>query len=636
MAVILELFQAGRSGNLIDNWFFETDITTGWTNVNWVTAEQSATYARFGTYSAHFVDATFDGDEQFYTALITGIVVGVEYTSSMWLKKVTCTGTGLMVLNWYTAADVFISNSTVAFDAGAHDWKQYSITATAPATAAKAQVIAFYFTGVTIGTAFDAYIDGVVLSRSDAAVGYLDLNAAAGAGIRMSAWHQAVASPVYGGQPPPIKESFDLMVESTTHDLLAGHIQALDAFRVQADAYVRDRTTEHPVWLECKMNNETGTRRALVRSIDMGYRLPLYSESCGPNQNTTMIRLELWRMPYWEDVAASTQAEATLAAAVSTVFDYSATANIFGDVPARIQDWTIKPANDTDAFGRIWAGLRSADKHGTLVNFVPVWECEDLAGSLGTDAARAADVTASPGGAGDTMVTVTPGTATWSKRLTLETGDVTMNYADNFGRFLWILRAQLEAAGTWEIQLRFGYFDMADADFVRGPIVETSAVAWDLLEMGIATVPMRDLQVLPAASIPLTSEGLWSIQVWARRTVGGAGVVLDLDCICPVPIDEGFISMDGFTASRTSATAYDTLYFAESPQGTRQAVTYKLLGGGLNAKEMVSTSGQSFQYPLGDGRMYIVYGTAAGSDIADQLIVGSKFYERWASLRGAE
>jgi len=51
---------------------------------------------------------------------------------------------------------------------------------------------------------------------------------------------------------------------------------------------------------------------------------------------------------------------------------------------------------------------------------------------------------------------------------------------------------------------------------------------------------------------------------------------------------------------------------------------------------MVTISSESFQYPLGDGRMYIVYGSVAGSDIADRLIVGSKFYERWSSLRGAE
>ncbi|HUX26149.1 MAG TPA: hypothetical protein VMV87_16230, partial [Burkholderiales bacterium] len=94
MAVILELFQAGRSGNLITNWFFPTNITTGWATANFITAEQSATYARFEKFSAHFADATFDGDEYFRTDPVglMALTAGVSYTLSLWLKKVTCTG----------------------------------------------------------------------------------------------------------------------------------------------------------------------------------------------------------------------------------------------------------------------------------------------------------------------------------------------------------------------------------------------------------------------------------------------------------------------------------------------------------------------------------------------------------------
>ena len=159
----LNLYTRQHNKNLIDNWSFETDITTGWTDANWVTAERSAAFSFDGRFSAHLVDATFDGDEVFYTDLVVGIVASTEYTLSQWVKKVTCTGTGTIILNWYTIADAYISNAVLTMDAGAHDWKQYKITATAPATAAKAVVYAFYFTGVTATTAFDAYIDGVKL-----------------------------------------------------------------------------------------------------------------------------------------------------------------------------------------------------------------------------------------------------------------------------------------------------------------------------------------------------------------------------------------------------------------------------------------------------------------------------------------
>ena len=162
----LNLFQRSHSANLIDNWSFETDITTGWADANWEVAALTDGFAKFGRYSAHFSDATFDGDEYFRTDLITGVVASAEYTASMWLKKTTCTGTGIMILQWYTIADAAISQVVLAFDTGTHDWKKYSITATAPATAAKAIVYAFEFTGVTVGTAFEAYIDGVILAAT--------------------------------------------------------------------------------------------------------------------------------------------------------------------------------------------------------------------------------------------------------------------------------------------------------------------------------------------------------------------------------------------------------------------------------------------------------------------------------------
>ena len=106
--------------------------------------------------------------------------------------------------------------------------------------------------------------------NSGAIAADLDLNAATTAGFRMESWSQAVASPVYGGQPGPVKETMVLMVERTTHNLLAASIQALDEYRVQADAYRRDKLALDPVWLECKMDDETGTRRSMVISIDEG------------------------------------------------------------------------------------------------------------------------------------------------------------------------------------------------------------------------------------------------------------------------------------------------------------------------------------------------------------------------------
>ena len=625
MAVTIEL---NTDLNRIGNWSFETDITTGWTTGGWVTAERSATFAKFGTYSAHFADATFDGNEIFSTDITPGIVVGREYEASLWLKKVTCTGTGLMIVQWYTDADAFISQTALAFDAGTHDWQKYTITATAPATAAKVLIYAFFFTGVTIGTAFDAYIDGVRFS-----VAPLDLMAADEAGLRMEVWNQAVASPVYGGQPGPIKETMDLIVVRASHDTLAASIQALDYYRVQADAYMRDRTTADPVWLECKMDDETGTRRTLVMSIDEGYRLPLYADHHGPPQDTTRIRLVLWRMPWWEDPEITAATEASPTAGASVVYDYTAGGgDIAGDIPARISDsmmWRI--THSVGELDRLWMGIRSANKRGTLANFANIWECED--GTNGTDAADVVEAQ----GSGGNVVRITPGTATWANRMSITLADVTADYADNLGLYLWLLRWAATGAGVWEIQFRFGYTAMTDDRFVRGPIVEvTGSGLFDIVEMGIASIPMRNIHTLGFGFLDKGAEQLWTIQIWARRT-GGAGV-LELDCLCPIPIDESWMQVAGADVDWANATHYDYVAFGQSPEGQFQVVTAWNNAGiqTLSAVPTSTTDGTRFSLPPGDGRAYVVYARESTTVITDVISLLWKHYDRWASLRGAE
>ena len=461
----------------------------------------------------------------------------------------------------------------------------------------------------------------------------LNLNAAVTAGLRISSWHQAVASPVYGGQPGPVKETMDLMVESTTHNLLAGHIQALDSYRVQADAYMRDRTATDPVWLEAKMDGETGTRRAMVMSINEGYRLPLYALHDGPPQFTTMIRLEIWRMPWWEDPAHIHGTAATPSAAAQVAYDHTAGAggDVLGDVPARLDSLLVIPQHEnTDIIGRLWMGFRSENKHSSLASFAPVWECED--GTNGTDAADGADATAS----GGNRVRVTPGTATWAKRMSITMLQATGALGavdDNYGLFVWLLRAQV-SAGTYEVQLRFGDVGMADDDHVRGPIVEVTNTSWDFTNQGTYTLPIVDRQIITTAAAVVSLDQTSNVQIWARRT-DGAGT-LDLDCLCPVPADEGFLFSDGYTLTYTDADTYDVWLFAESPQGTTQAATYnhQLANGWWTS--VLAPSVQNFRPPVGDGRLYIVYARAGSSVITDTINVEAIRFERWASLRGAE
>lgn len=165
------------STNLVLNPSFEVNITDFWTtNVNWETSERSSTYSRVGDYSLRLYDSNFGGDEDYYSALLA-VDPSTVYIVSVWLKKVICTGTGRLVINWYTAGDVYISQSTLTFDSGAHDWKRYELLATSPVTAAKCILFPMYRSGITAATEFEAYVDGVQMEESVAptrATTYLD------------------------------------------------------------------------------------------------------------------------------------------------------------------------------------------------------------------------------------------------------------------------------------------------------------------------------------------------------------------------------------------------------------------------------------------------------------------------------
>jgi len=447
-------------------------------------------------------------------------------------------------------------------------------------------------------------------------------------------WFPRSATPIYRADPEPVVESMDLICDATSHDNLASQFQGLDEMRVLADAYVRDALREDPVWLHVKMSDETGEKRALVRHIDLQWGSAAISEMHGPPDNVARVRLTLEREPWWERTAALSPGYSGMLSGAAVIFDYTtggSSHDIAGDVGARWQPLVVYSSGTGVAVGRVWMGLRSQSKHPNLASFQNIWELEDPEATLGTDATRATDATASPGGAGNTKVTVTPGTEGWAKRLSVTLADIAGDRSSQYGDYLWLLRHKLsEGSSTWEAQLRFGYSNMDDDDFIRGPIVELDQNVWDYAEMGRMLIPLRSLKAFPTGVYGEGGDRTYGIQVWARRTSGTAN--LDLDCLCPIPLDEGWLKSWDF-----SLPAADTgnWYFAEGPAGRTQVFaecTY--------ISHICSYALFDFRLPIGDGRIYVVYAPPSGTghDITKgiALSAATEFYERWANLRGAE
>ena len=450
-----------------------------------------------------------------------------------------------------------------------------------------------------------------------------------------------------GTIPPYVTETLPVGVNAVTYNSYASWMQNLVAFQKRAAEYWVNSQQAVPVWLNCKADGETSARRAFVKAIHFEFRPwteALYQEcpsSAAPNNLFGTILIE--RHPYWEDPTPQVFTNVSPAAGASVAYDYLIEPG--GDVPCRIDGLGWR---GTNTLTRFWMGIRSATLHGAsgVTGFIPIWECE--AATLVADTSIAADGggtepnTASPGAAAGDYVNIDPsagGSAiTWndgSYHAVLAWTLTDVGYAtfsDAAGRFLWLLRTKAQS-GEWSLRLVSGYGNYVNAQGYLDPVSVTNT-AWDYKEMGVSTIPARNRQVI---STSILADGLDSLAyiVLEAQLISGSGD-LRVDCLCPVPIDEGFLKVSRGLAD----TANDT-WFCESPKGERQVLhTHDAATDHIERVEPFEA--ETFRIPPGDGRIICVYAQAASSlltdriEFADTSVGASLFTERWVSLAGTE
>jgi hypothetical protein len=454
------------------------------------------------------------------------------------------------------------------------------------------------------------------------------------AGLQTSkrGWLPNVAPALAWDSPGLITETFAVMAEGTSHDNLAAYLQTLAQYQRYAAMYKADTSWNIPVWLHSKLSGETGELRALVDSIAWAWDSSPF-DSVPSTQYAMSANIEITRMPYWErTVAREFPIDNPIAAAAAVVYDYTAADgfgvaahDIVGDAPARVEAFFIASATAGFTMARTWCGIRAAEKHGTLANFVATWEAED-----GTNAAGAADTVDATASDGN-MVRFTPaGSDTWLKVCTVQLGDVTANYSDNLGRFMWLLRYKVNGASTYQVRLRFGYSGMDDADHVYGPIPDAiTNASYDFIEMGQCSIPLRNWQAA-TADMTATLEQDFQVEIWAKRTVGAG--TLDVDCLVRIPVDQGYLMV------RDAAIGNgEYLVFSETPNGATQCIHFD----GTKLTEFLDYDAWNFRLPVGDGRMIFAYARSASQVITDTIGAGRAigwdgYLERWTSMRGVE
>lgn len=461
-------------------------------------------------------------------------------------------------------------------------------------------------------------------------------------GIGVSREYQPAVGDIEGGY---VTDEMRLRVKSPTDDGLATYVQSLDRMRDYAARYEKDPTFVIPVWLNAKMDEETGERRAQVRSIRMDWESnPLAERGLAVAHEAHYI-LRVEHGP-WERPQSRGSQAASEASPASTKHDYTLLGprDPTGIIPARIE-FTTWTSDATGApFARLWAGLRSAIKHGVLANFEEIWELEDGANNgaeSGITDDNATDLNdSSPGSGSGIFVKLIETDLDWDfdtnggifqQVLEITIADVSAEEIEQFGYFLWLLRAMNSGADTtWQVQLRWGAAEMDDEDFRFGPIKEITAAAWDFFEMGSASVPLRDLHGLEQDFLGSEFiESSYAIQIWARRTAGATN--LYLDCLCPIPLDEGYIKITDFDIP---AGTLGTLVYAEGPDGTIEVATFNVAGE-MTARPV--WSGEDFRLPVGDGRLIWCYaGPTTTSILTGISAAGPLYIERWPNLRGGD
>jgi hypothetical protein len=345
--------------------------------------------------------------------------------------------------------------------------------------------------------------------------------------------------------------------------------------------------------------------------------------------------------------------DGALEGAASFIYDYTAAESdgdpaahdIVGDVPARISKEIIK-TGASDSF-ELWAGFRSARKlqdsatvtSSSYENFIHIWELEDgtnNASESGITDDNTTDTTnSSPGGTngGGVFVKVVPTDLTWDDTwqeilsiLLRDAARSTADLAENFGRFRCLLRAKV-TAGTWWVQAKQGYLGWGSTNFVEKDIVEISDTNWLFYDLGDIKFPLRDEQSLVplGADFPFTSaEDVNEIELYGYRESGSGN--LYVDCLCMIPIDEGFIYVE-YPADAT------TLMLGESPKGAFAATASGVTG--ITAPAAISPS--NYRIPAGDGRLYMVLQQSDGDELGNHITdMYLEYYERWSALRGSE
>jgi len=407
------------------------------------------------------------------------------------------------------------------------------------------------------------------------------------------------------------EENIILRARRSTQDLVATDLVSLAATYIEKCRLQNQTAERYQVFLRAKADSETSARQAVLTYLEWAGKLAAYDYMFRVNKNLSEIALMMTR-GRWESTAART---VTLLD-ISGLGGHTSAGLTSGDFPSRVGYTMLMPHSGSGVLTEYWWGFRTA-RFGTLANFVSPWECE--LGSALTDTAVATDVTASPGGGGNTKLTCTFATvATMASRFTLTPYQISnANYEDLRGTFNLVARIKCGTGITARVRLAYGFG--STLTYNDGVIV--TGTDWKLYDLGRVTLPAGG-QVSSLYSAMKSSV----IQFEAQRTAGSNAGGVQVDCFIPIPVNEGYAHISGGTGVKNELLV-NPLNKITCFDYTSTAITGLASTTGTNPADYV--------LPIGTGIIVVAAQRAAISVLADAVDVTLKAFARWRTLSGA-
>jgi hypothetical protein len=389
----------------------------------------------------------------------------------------------------------------------------------------------------------------------------------------------------------------------------------------RAEWYANNKLESKAVWLQCKLNNETQTRRAHVRKLMIVPSASPWSRLTDASAAIQEYKLVIERAALWESdslkTPSYTQADNEMSC-LGGVLDFNSSQAI-GDADARAVLFSWAPVVGGGTIERVWWGWISTNRFPNSDGLYPTWALKN--GTMGTDTTTAVDATAKAG----TRTTTTFATATLTARVTITVEQAITGQAapvdamGQIGTFIVLLRAKLSAAGTVRVRMADG-LSAAGATFSPRARVPITSTSWQFYELGQVALPATGTAPYNTSYIDGSA-----IRIDAERTSGTCD--LYMDTLIMIPAAESYGYFDGAAISGagnvTIVNYHDRPYFGESfnNAGDNTTVIPRIFAGTM---------------PLGTCKLVVAGQESGSSALTNEVAAGLQFIRtRWRDFRGA-